>query len=243
MMHMRWIDLAFLHWPLAPQALRPHIPAGLTLDTFDGQAWIGIVPFYMTNTRPRFVPPMPGVSSFAELNVRTYVTVGGKAGVWFFSLDAASRLAVRGARWSFCLPYFDAHMSVVRQAEAIEYRSRRTHRGAPAAEFAARYWPKGAVYLSQPGSLEHWLTERYCLYSAGSRGQIWRGEIHHPQWPLQPGEAEITVNRMTEQIGVTLPAMPPLVHFVQRIDVVAWWPERTVGSLTAAGAPRKCPPL
>ena len=221
-MHMAWLDLLFMHWPLPPEMLRPLIPGGLELDTFEGQAWLGVVPFYMSNTRPRGVPPLPWLSAFAELNVRTYVTVSGKPGVWFFSLDAANPVAVRGARWSFSLPYFDARMSIERQGETIHYRSRRTHRGAPPAEFVGQYRPTGEAYRSLPGTLEHWLTERYCLYSQDRRGRLWRGEIHHLPWPLQPAEAEVATNTMTAPIGIQLPDVPPLLHFVRRIDVVGW---------------------
>ncbi|MGH9333712.1 MAG: YqjF family protein, partial [Vicinamibacteria bacterium] len=142
---MTWRDLAFVHWPVAPESLRGSIPSGLTLDTFQGDAWLGVVPFRMTGVRPRGVPPIPGLSSIVELNVRTYVVAEEKPGVWFYSLDATSRLAVRGARVSFHLPYFDARMSVRRQEETIHYRSERTHRGAPKAHFVGSYRPKGSA--------------------------------------------------------------------------------------------------
>src|SRR5690606_9486240 len=137
----------FAHWPVAPSLLRPLVPAGLELDTFDGSAWIGVVPFGMARVRPRFVPPVPLLSRFLELNVRTYVTAGGKGGVWFFSLDANSRLAVRGARWSYHLPYYDARMTLVRRddGQRIEFASARNHRGAPPATFDAAYQPTGPV--------------------------------------------------------------------------------------------------
>src|SRR5262249_14421600 len=157
------------------------------LDTFDGSAWIGVVPFRMSGIRHRICPPVPGTSAFVELNVRTYVTAGGKAGVWFFSLDAASRLAVLGARWRLHLPYFDARVRCDRRTDGwIDYESRRTHRGAKPATFAARYRPTGPPTQSLPGTLEQFLTERYCLYSADPSGRCYRGEIAHIPWPLQP---------------------------------------------------------
>src|SRR6266581_4012422 len=140
MMAMRWHDLLFSHWPVDVALLRPLIPAELQIDTYDGQAWIGVVPFHMTGVRPRFVPALPGLSTFAEINVRTYVTAGGKPGVWFFSLDAANRIAVRGARWSYNLPYFFARMELQTTSRGIGYASSR--RGG-AAHFSATYGPTG----------------------------------------------------------------------------------------------------
>lgn len=222
-MAMRWHDLLFAHWPLKPEVLRPLVPAGLELDTFDGEAWIAVVPFRMTGIRHRLGPPLPWLSAFLELNVRTYVKRGGHSGVWFFSLDAANPVAVRAARWRFHLPYFDARMRLTATAgDKFQYASLRTHRGAPPAQFEGRYRPIGKPYESKAGDIDHWLTERYCLFSADRRGQIHRGDIHHVPWPLQPAEAEIQVNTMTEPLGMRLPDTPPLLHFASRLDVVAW---------------------
>jgi uncharacterized protein YqjF (DUF2071 family) len=178
----------------------------------------------MRGVRPRMSPSIPGLSAFPELNVRTYVRRGDAPGVWFFSLDAANPLAVRGARYLFHLPYMDADMDCAADGEWVDYHSRRTHRGAPAALFRARYRPTGPAYASAPGGIEHWLTERYCLYAANRRGEIWRGDIHHLPWPLQPAEAEVAANRMADQIQLLLPAAPALLHFARRLDVAAWAP-------------------
>jgi uncharacterized protein YqjF (DUF2071 family) len=220
-MAMQWHDLAFLHWPVAADRLRPFIPAGLELQTFDGSAWLGVVPFTMRGVRLRCFPPLPGTSTFAELNLRTYVVANNKPGVWFFSLDAASRLAVRGARWTFHLPYFDARMRVKHVADAIDYSSVRMEH--PSGDFHAHYRPTGEVFHSIPGSIEHWLTERYCLYSADRRGRLYRGDIHHARWPLQPAECEIDVNTLASPLAIELSPSPPLVHFAKRLDVVAWY--------------------
>ena len=220
-MTMRWHDLLFMHWPVPAEQLRPLIPSALHIDMFDSTAWIGVVPFRMSNVRPRYIPPLPWLSAFAELNVRTYVTHRGKAGVWFFSLDAARSLAVWTARKLFHLPYFNANMSVRANGEQISYRSRRTHKGAPACSFAARYWPTGAVYQSANGSLDEFLTERYCLFSADSRQSIYRCDILHGRWPLQPAEVEVETNTMTEPLGIHLPDTQPLLHFAKRVDVDA----------------------
>jgi uncharacterized protein YqjF (DUF2071 family) len=226
-MHMTWHELAFLHWAVDAAALRALLPAGLELDTLEGRAYVGVVPFRMSDVRPRAVPALPGVSAFPELNVRTYVICRGTPGVWFFSLDAGSRLAVRAARAGFHLPYFDADMTVARAADGwIDYRSRRVHRGAPPAELDARYRPAGPVFLAQEGTLERWLTDRMTLYAATPRGRILRADIHHPPWPLQPATAELRICRMTEQVGLALPPEPPLAHYADRVEVVAWWREQ-----------------
>jgi hypothetical protein len=226
MMGMRWHDLLFMHWPVPVAALRELIPPGLEIDTFEGEAWIGVVPFRMSGVRPRFVPSLPGISAFPELNVRTYVRTGGRPGVWFFSLDAASRLAVRAARVSFHLPYFDAAMSVEARDDSIHYASTRTHRNAPPASLRMRYKPTGNPYASTPGRLDDFLTNRLCLYAADAKGRISRGDIAHAPWPLQAAEAEIEAIAMTGQIGVKLPQNPPILHFAKCLDVLAWLPVR-----------------
>lgn len=228
-MAMEWHDLLFIHWPVKPAVLEPFIPPGLSLQTWEDYAWLGVVPFMMRGVRPRFTPAVPGMAAFAELNVRTYVTHGDRPGVWFFSLDAANPLAVRGARYGFHLPYFDARMTCAPAGAQVHYQSTRRHRGARPASFAADYRPTGPVYQSTPGSLEHWLTERYCLYAANQHGKLWRGEIHHPPWPLQPAEANLHSNHMADQIGLMLPRAPTLLHFARRIVVAAWAPEAITG--------------
>jgi uncharacterized protein len=232
---MQWHELLFMHWPVPASTLRGALPPGLTLETFDGSAWLGVVPFMMRRVRPRLTPALPGVAAFPELNVRTYVTRDGEPGVWFFSLDAANPLAVEVARATFHLNYAHARMRCERAGDEVRYRSARTHRGLPPASFAARYRPVGPVFAAAPGTLEHFLTERYCLYAANRRGDLWRGAIHHPPWPLQPAEAEIRENRMTEQIGLKLPATAPLLHYAHALAVTAWWPERLPRDAKASG--------
>jgi uncharacterized protein YqjF (DUF2071 family) len=225
-LNMKWHDLLFMHWPIKSEMLRPYMPTALTLDMFDGTAWIGVVPFQMRGVRPRLVPALPVLSAFPELNVRTYVTAEGKPGVWFFSLDAGNSAAVEMARDVFHLAYYNARMSCQLVGSHVRYSSVRTHRNSAPAAFQGQYRPTGAVYRSTPGTLEHWLTERYCLYAANRQGQIWRGDIHHARWPLQPAEAEIERNTMTKQIGLTLPETKPILHFARYLDVVGWLPQR-----------------
>lgn len=219
---MRWHDLLFIHWPMRPQVLRPLIPAVLELDTFDGWAWLGVVPFRMTGVRLRYLPAFSGLSAFPELNVRTYVQTPGRSGVWFFSLDAASRLAVRAARAWYGLPYYDARMRVEQAGETVHYHSNRTHRGAATATFDASYSPSGEVYHASPGTLDHWLTARYCLYAMDRRGRVGSGDIHHAPWPLQAATADIRVNTMALPLPIALPHTQPVLHFARRLEVVAW---------------------
>jgi uncharacterized protein YqjF (DUF2071 family) len=223
-MYQTWSKLLFAHWPVKPEVLRPLIPPSLTLDTFDGMAWVGVVPFYMSKVRFRYAPPFPTATEFCELNVRTYVyPKGGKPGVWFFSLDASSMLAVWGARFAFRLPYYKADMRLTKSGDEAHYFSRRNHWGAQAAQFEGRYQPIGAVYQSQAGTLDHWLTERYCLYAVDRLGSLYQGDILHQQWPLQPASADLSLNTMAQAAGITLPDTPPLLHYAERLDVRAWY--------------------
>lgn len=225
-MRMTWSELLFAHWAVEPDAVASRLPAGVTLDTRDGKAWVGVVPFLMTNIATRLCPPIPGLSRFLELNVRTYVTVDGKPGVWFFSLDAESRIAVRVARATFNLPYMDATMSMVRHDDGtIQYKSHRTHRGEPRAEYDATYSDAGAFQEAERGSLEHWLTARYCLYSASRRGRIYRGEIDHPPWMLAPAKCDQRINTMGDDFGFRFDGEPHLL-MAKSIDVRAWLVER-----------------
>ena len=225
LMEMHWDDLLFAHWPVEPEALRHLVPAGLPLDLYQGQAWISIVPFRMSHARLRFFPRLPGFHAFCELNVRTYVARKGIPGVWFFSLDAASPVAVRGERRFFHLPYFDAEMRAERRGESIDYASRRTHAGAAPAEFAAEYRPTGPAFRAASGSLDDWLTARYCLYAADDEGGLYRANVHHKPWRLQPAAAEIRLNTMADWLGIALEG-PPLLHFAAETKVVEWRPER-----------------
>jgi uncharacterized protein len=222
-MAQSWHDLLFAHWPVDAAVLRPLLPSQLQIDTFEGQAWIAVVPFRMTGVRLRGTPSLPWLSGFPELNVRTYVTNGGKPGVWFFSLDAGHPLAVTIARAWFHLPYFRARMSCEEQEGWIHYQSERTHDRAPAAELKGRYRPVGGVFSQQRGTLEYFLTERYCLYTADRRGHIIRGEIHHLPWRLQRAEAELAKNSMAEPLRITLESRT-LLHFARRQDVLVWPP-------------------
>jgi len=229
-MTQSWHHLLFAHWPVDPATVRERIPPALPLDLYDGQAWIGIVPFHMTNVAPRGLPNVPLVSAFPELNVRTYVTVEGRPGVYFFSLDAASTIAVAAARTLFGLPYFAAEMTVTVDAAGVQYQSVRKPRTAGVAEFTGRYRPLSPVQPPVAGRLEYFLTERYCLYRVDRSNRIHRLEIHHPPWPLQVAEAAFDRNTMAAAAGIQLPPVAPLLHYAHRQDMVAWAPRRLGGN-------------
>jgi len=217
-----WHDLLFLHWPVPAGLLRPLVPAPLLVQEHSGSAWVAVTPFWMSGVRFRTLPPAPVLSRFEELNVRTYVTLGERPGVWFFSLDAASWLGVRVARMLYKLPYVFARMSQRQEGERIRYRSERLD----GTRFAARYGPTGPVDPSRPGTLPHWLTERYCLYARGGSGELHRADIHHEPWPLQPAEAELERNDMLVVHGLGVRVPPALLHFSRRLEVVIWSLER-----------------
>ena len=241
-MAQTWTDLLFAHWSVAPESLRSVVPRQLPLDTFDGQAWIGVTPFGVRNLRLRPALPVPWLSAFPEINVRTYVTVGGKPGIYFFSLDAGSRLAVTAARHAYRLPYFRAQMSIVHDDDDIRYTSRRTDQDAPAgADFRGRYRPVGDPFVPPSGSLDHWLSERYCLYTFDEQRRIQRADIHHPPWTLQRAEADIDVNTMTAEIAIDLRG-EPVLHYARRQDVVFWTLQPCADDVTPARpAPRARP--
>jgi uncharacterized protein len=222
-MGQTWDDLLFAHWPVTASAVRGLVPARLQIDEFEGSAWVGITPFVITGLRLRGTFPMPWLSTFPEINVRTYVTAGAKPGIWFFSLDTSNPFAVEAARFAYHLPYYRARMSVARSADWIEYSSTRSDGSARPFVFTGRYRPAGAVEPPEPGSLEHFLTERYCLYAVDGETLV-RADIHHPPWPLQTAEAEIDLNTMPPD-GVSLPAEQPVLHFSARQDVLIWPPQ------------------
>jgi len=223
-MAQTWEDLLFAHWPVHPSVLRAVVPSQIPIDTFAGVGWIAVTPFELRTLRLRGLPPPPVVSRFPELNVRTYTTIGGRPGIWFFSLDAASRLAVAGARRLYRLPYFHARMRAKREGSWMHYCSRRTNGAGGPAELVVSYGSLAAPFQPQAGSLEYFLTERYCLYSIDERGQVLRAEIQHAPWSLRPAIADISTNTMTLPLGIELPLPETLLHLGGRQDVVIWPP-------------------
>ena len=221
---MVWAHLLFMHWRIDADLLRPLVPAGLEIDTFDGSAWIGVIPFTMPLIGPTRLPPLLAKRRVHEINVRTYVTGGDDPGVWFFSLDCASALAVRLARSGFHLPYYRADIELRRADRTIRYTSRRRHRGAPPALFDATWQVGGALPRSKPGELSHFLTERYCLYSA-HKGALYRGRIEHEPWPLREASLQRGVWRssMIESHGLPEPEESPHLLYCDRLDPIMAW--------------------
>lgn len=222
-MHQTWNDVLFAHWPIPIDEIQAIVPDSLTVDTFDGHAWIGIVPFWTSGVRPRFLPTVPFLSPLPEINLRTYVTINGKPGVYFFSLDTDQKIVVEAARHFLYLSYFRTKIDYIVQGNHnVHYHSIRNDSRANSGEFKAAYRPVGAEYLSVPGSLDHWLTERYCMYSVDTKGRIFRSEIDHSPWPLQQAEAEIEINTLLSSFGLQQPPIQPLLHFAKKLHVHAW---------------------
>lgn len=226
-MRQRWAKLLFLHWPVPAAELRALVPSGLEIDICDGQAWIGLVPFVVTGARPRFFPPIPGVSNFPEVNVRTYVHLNGRdPGVWFFSLDAASRVAVAAARRLYKLGYRFAEMTANAEGEAIRFQSRRIAPGPLPAGCALRYEPRGPVTHAVPGTLEHFLVERYVLYAAdGSR--LHQARVHHAAYPVQSAAVEGLQEDLLAAAGIRRPDSSPLAHYASEVEVEVFPLRRT----------------
>jgi uncharacterized protein YqjF (DUF2071 family) len=221
---MTWHDLLFAHWPVDPATLRPLLPVGLELETWDGAAWIGLVPFTMSGVRLRPLPPLPGSGAFAEVNVRTYVRAGRRSGIWFFSLDAASRSAVEAARLSLGLPYLHARFDVRQDGNGLEYRARRLDERAQPGELAIRYRPTGPPD-TRVDAFTAWLTARFSMFSEHA-GMLLRTDIVHRPWPLAPAAAEIERETLVASHGITRPDTEPILHFARRLDVRAWPPIR-----------------
>jgi uncharacterized protein YqjF (DUF2071 family) len=220
-----WCDLLFAHWPIPAETLRPLVPTSLAVQEFEGTSWLGVVPFQMRGVMRRPLPDLPWISEFPEVNLRLYVEHGGKPGVFFLSLDAANPLAVWAGRTLFHLPYARAKMSVDIAPDGVRYRSVRLGSAMPVV-FDAVYHAASAPYEALPGSLEHWLTERYCLYAQSPRGTLYRGEVHHVPWPLQTATLDLHENDLLAPHGLSVSDPPALVHFARRLDVVLWSFER-----------------
>ena len=225
---MRWLDLLFAHWPFDPVVLRPLIRADpdFAIETFDGRGWVGVVPFTMADVAPRGVPAIPRLSRFPELNVRTVRDLPREPGVWFLSLEAASRPTVIGGRALFHVPYHHADMAASQHGEVVTYRSRRTGRGEPPAEFHATYGAAGPIALAATGSFDAWSTDRPRLFATDGAGRVWRTEVRHEPWPLQPAEATIDATGLLAAHGLVLPEEPPVLRFSARVDVRGWLPVR-----------------
>ncbi|PLR95317.1 YqjF family protein [Bacillus sp. T33-2] len=222
-MTQRWDNVLFLHWPVPAEALINKIPDSLELDLYNGTAWIGIVPFHVKGMRLRAMPPVPMLSSFLELNVRTYVKYKSRTGVYFFSMDADSRLAVMGAKATYNLPYMNAKMSIGREDGLVKFFSKRQQEGQPDESFDCHYKPVSSIYFSGEGSLDEWLTERYCLWTENGKKLI-RTDIHHKKWRLQKAEAHIRDNTMARFLPPSILKTEPLIHYSLTQQALFWPP-------------------
>jgi uncharacterized protein len=225
-MRQKWRDLLFIHWLIRPEALRPLVPPQLVLDLFDGNAYVGLVPFTMTGVRPVGLPAVAGVSSFHETNVRTYVRLTNcDPGVWFFNLEAASAIAVRLARRLFYLPYHYARMfleheptSQLNEPTSILYAGTRHWPGPLPASYAIRAQSSGPIQPAASGSLEHFLVERYILFTV-RKNRLYQGRVHHTPYPLQPARVLSLDETLLGAAGIDRPETPPLAHFASGVDV------------------------
>lgn len=221
-MVQRWQRLLFAHWRVPASALRGLVPAPLVLDEYDGSAWVALTPFHLTGLRLRGLPVLPAASDFPETNLRTYVRHGDRPGVFFFTLEAASRTAVTAARALFRLPYHLARMSIAERGDWTDYRTERVHGDA---ELVCSYRPVGEAFRPRPGSREHFLTERYALYTVLRNGRVLRGDIHHAPWSLQPAEAHLERNTIAAAHDVPLGEGGPLLHYSAVQDTLIWAPQ------------------
>jgi uncharacterized protein len=205
-------DVLFAHWPVPFAELARSLPPGLPLDTFDGEAWLGIVPFRLEHLRLRGLPPMPGLSSLLQLEVRTYVTLDGRPGIWLCSLEASKPLLVEAAKRVHRLPAFRAHISARVDEGAVRFEAERD-----GLVFRARYAAAGGAFVAEPGTLDHFLCERYALYTADG-GRLYRAELHHSPWRLQPAEA--TLGEAT--FAPVALAGAPRLRFASAQDLLVW---------------------
>jgi uncharacterized protein YqjF (DUF2071 family) len=227
MMTQTWHNLLFAHWPVEPEALQALIPKTLQLDTYEGQAWVGVIAFRLSKIRLRGLPEIPLVSHFPEVNVRTYVRVGDRPGVLFLSLDTDNPLAVALARPWFRLPYFRACMSFKQGKDGVHIKSRRCGGSVPDARFEAHYRPSGPQFCAPACTLESWLTERYCYYSVGRNDKTYRCEIHHPQWRLRQARADITENTMMLSHSICPAWEEPHLLYSHKMEALIWALTRT----------------
>jgi uncharacterized protein len=221
--YQRWHEILFLHWEVAPRAIRSRVDPRLELDLFDGRAWVSLTPFTMRGARVRALPHLPTLTNFHELNLRTYVRGAGVPGLWFFSLDAASTAAAAIARVSLGLPYFRARMARSASGPTHDYRSERLPPGTRPASFAAR-WSVEAEAPAPAGSLDRFLAERYALYTTLAR-RLLRVRVRHPRWELRDVRVERLAETVTRASGVEV-AGAPLARFSSGVDVEVFPPER-----------------
>lgn len=227
-MSQKWRHLLFMSWPIPVSVMRLHVPADIELDTFDGNAWLSLLPMHMDDLHFRYFPPVPGTSNFPEINLRTYVRLRGVPGVYFFSLDAASRLGALVARYAFHTPYLYARMKLTERTGSFRIEShRKASRWAPAADFVASYGPVGEAREPEPDSLGGFLVERYTAVAEFKPGVIYTGPVSHAPWRLANADVDVEVNSLISAAGLPVPEAAPSLHFswgtLTRLCLVERW--------------------
>jgi uncharacterized protein YqjF (DUF2071 family) len=219
--YQKWRDLLFVHWEVPEAALRPLVPAPLTIDAYEGKAYVGVVAFTMRDVRPsRFLPAMPGARDFGEVNVRTYVHHEGRdPGVWFLSLDAQSALAVLGARAFFHLPYYHARIDVLRQGDTFAYRAERHWADDGRVGVDTRYEVGAETGASEPGSLQHFLVERYLLYAMTARGKLLQARVHHSPYRVRRARVLEMTESLVKADGLERPEARASELWSEGVDV------------------------
>lgn len=224
LVHMTWSHLLFLHWPVNQTLLKKLLPHGLEIDTFDGRAYVSLVAFNMSGLRPVGTPSVPGLSSFLQLNARTYVTHGKESGVFFFSIDVSNAIAVWMARNFFHLPYFRAQMSATSEADKIKFKSSRTHQGARKATFDCEWIPGRPLPAGRSNDLAVFLTERGRLFTV-HRGRAYENRIWHEPWTLRSARITKLETNIFEVNGLGPAQGDPLVHYCDETATEVW-PQR-----------------
>jgi uncharacterized protein YqjF (DUF2071 family) len=221
-----WANILFAHWPVPAAVLRPLVPARLELETWEGKAWVGITPFCITGARLRGVPPVPFLSTFPEVDVRTYVRFEGTPAVFYFSMNAPNPVVAAAARLVYHMPYVEAEVESEVQGERIWLRSYRADAETQRAEWEATYWPTSEPFTAEPGTRESFLIERWALFTVDGEGHVYRTDIHRQPWPVQTAAAEIRKCTLAEADGIPLPEERPLLHYSRGVDVLIWPPNR-----------------
>jgi len=222
-MTQTWEHLLFVHWAVSPSLLRGLIPNELEVDTFNGMAWLGIIPFLMSGVRLRRMPIVPFTSTFPEINVRTYVKAKQKAGVYFLSLDASNPLITAIAKQWYRLPYSHANMRFSRQGQTIDFESRRIDKNSPSVQFSGKYEASGQLIAAAAGTIENWLTERYTLFCQCSRSnRLYYADVYHEPWVLQKASVHMRENTMTNSLSIPLAINPDYAFYARGVQSYIW---------------------
>jgi len=219
-LEMGWRHLLFENYPVDPEVMDAHLPDGLAPDTFDGSAWLSVVPFTNVDVRPKGLPTQLGVR-LPELNLRTYVTRDGVPSVYFFSLDAQGLSSVIGARLFHHLPYFYARIALEWADGRVQFKSRRLHPGSRPAHYEASYWPTGEPFAAPDDPFGEFLVERYRFYTEAQDGSIRYTDVDHEPWTLYPADAEITTSTLLKSHGFAELEVEPVCYYSPGLDVSA----------------------